>query len=241
MPRKAAAKKPSSLAKLSALSAAKKRRKNSTSSSSALDFVSSSELGSDLLHSVGPGIGSYAATRLTGRLARNTIGAKFPAYARHIGAGGSLLAFVAAIYAAKKVKALKRYETPILIGGGLALIQTIIQLYLPGLSWLFDGPVQAPVALPAPKAQSMGAVAQFRRRQPRERFVSPGEIESERMEAHYSGRDQAVNFTPVNASTLQTAATAEQLDDDEDDGPEPDDLVGEESDISDLYDGVFSK
>ncbi len=237
MPRKAAAKKPSSLAKLTALSAAKRRRKNPSLTSNVSDFVSSSEVGQDIIHSIGPGVGSYAAIRLAGRLARATVGQKFPAYSKHIGAGGSLMAFLASYYAIKKVRALKRYEMPILVGGGVALIQTLIQLYLPGLAWLLEGPA-IPMALAPAPIKAVGALGHFVARK-RERFVSPGEIESERMEeAIRTGRDKTPNHEQFRAAPSQSATAEEQFDAE---GTPDDDLLSEEDVDSDLYDGVFSK
>jgi hypothetical protein len=92
----------------------------------------------DVFQYVLPAAGAYVATRLVGRASRTFLGAKFPKIAPFAAPLGSLVAFGAIWYAAHKVSYTKRYHNQLMIGSGIALIQSLVQSVMPGLGWLFD-------------------------------------------------------------------------------------------------------
>jgi hypothetical protein len=91
---------------------------------------------SDLAEWVGPGFASFALTRFTTRVAATQIAAKKPSWGRHVGAGVSIGAFLAAWFLAHRVKWLAKYHTPITVGAAIAALQSLIQLYIPKLGWM---------------------------------------------------------------------------------------------------------
>lgn len=90
----------------------------------------------DLWEFIGPGFGGFAATRFVTRVATTQIGKRWPKAGKHAGAIASVGSFFGAWYFAHKVKFLERFHTPIVVGAGLAAIQSLIQLYIPRLGWI---------------------------------------------------------------------------------------------------------
>ncbi len=90
----------------------------------------------DLAEWVGPGFASFAATRFATRVAATQIAAKKPSWGKHVGAGVSIGAFLAAWFLAHRVKFLAKYHTPITVGAAIAALQSLIQLYIPKLGWM---------------------------------------------------------------------------------------------------------
>jgi hypothetical protein len=91
---------------------------------------------SDLAEWVGPGFASFAATRFATRVAATQIAAKKPSWGKHVGAGVSVGAFLAAWFLAHRLKWLAKYHTPITVGAAIAALQSLIQLYVPKLGWM---------------------------------------------------------------------------------------------------------
>ncbi len=91
---------------------------------------------SSTLADVGTGFGAFAASRLLTRMATMATSSRKPSWARHAGAAAALATFFAAYFGAGRVKALQRFQTPILLGAGVAALQTVVQTYLTSLSWL---------------------------------------------------------------------------------------------------------
>ncbi len=90
----------------------------------------------DLVEWVGPGFASFAVTRFATRVAATQIEAKKPSWGKHVGAGVSIGAFLAAWFLAHRVKWLAKYHTPITVGAAIAALQSLIQLYIPKLGWM---------------------------------------------------------------------------------------------------------
>lgn len=180
MPRARRAKKPVPLSSIPTRKNAAKpkrpsRRRNASGALAALGGSASAVLSSvpmagDLL----PGLGGYAATRMVGRLVRNVLGGRWPRFFRHYGPLGNLIALLAIWAVMEKWSKARKYKDPAVLGAGIAFVQTLLQTYLPGLSWLFD----AQPALPGPVATS--GVAAFRNRGTR--YVSPGELDMDGVE-----------------------------------------------------------
>jgi len=89
----------------------------------------------DLAEFIGPGFGGFAATRFATRVAAVQVAKKWPKVGRHAGALTSVGAFFAAWFLAHRIKWLARFHTPIVVGAGIAALQSLIQLYIPKLGW----------------------------------------------------------------------------------------------------------
>lgn len=105
-------------------------------------------MGVDLLEYIGPGFGAFAATRLLARFTAAQFARRFPAQAKHAGAVASVGAFLAAWFGAHRVKQLERFHHPIVVGAGIAALQTLVQTYIPKLGAMLAEPAPA-AALPA--------------------------------------------------------------------------------------------
>lgn len=114
----------------------RKKRRNPddapASSSSSGGLIALGEIGEYVI----PGFAGFATARLGTRIAAVQIGKRRPTWGKHAGAAAAVLAFVAAWTLAHRVKVLKKYQLPLVIGSGLAAIQSLIQLYMPGLGWM---------------------------------------------------------------------------------------------------------
>lgn len=90
----------------------------------------------EVMHFVLPAFGGFAATRFATRAAATQIATRWPAWAKHSGAIASVGSFFAAWGLSHRVKMLRDYSEPLTIGAGLAAMQSLIQLYIPGLAWV---------------------------------------------------------------------------------------------------------
>jgi hypothetical protein len=90
----------------------------------------------DLAEWVGPGFAGFAVTRFATRVAATQIAQRKPSWGKHVGAGVSVGAFLAAWFLAHRVKWLAKYHTPITVGAAIAALQSLIQLYIPKLGWM---------------------------------------------------------------------------------------------------------
>lgn len=105
----------------------------------------------DILEFVGPGFGSFAATRFLTRVATSQIAQRKPSWGRHAGALASAGSFFAAWFLGHRVRWLERWHTPIVVGSAIAALQSLIQLYLPTLGWVVS---DATASLPTPESQA---------------------------------------------------------------------------------------
>lgn len=90
----------------------------------------------DLAEWVGPGFAGFAVTRFATRVAATQIAQRKPSWGKHVGAGVSVGAFLAAWFLAHRWKWLAKYHTPITVGAAIAAIQSLVQLYVPKLGWM---------------------------------------------------------------------------------------------------------
>lgn len=90
----------------------------------------------DLAEFIGPGFAGFAATRFLTRLAATQIAKRAPKMGKHAGAAASVGSFLAAWFLANRVKWLAKYQMPLVVGSGLAAIQSLLQLYVPKLGWM---------------------------------------------------------------------------------------------------------
>jgi hypothetical protein len=90
----------------------------------------------DLVEFIGPGFAAFAATRMATRVTALQIAKRWPKMAPHAGVAASGASFLAAWLLAHKVKFLERFHTPIVVGAGIALLQTAVQTWIPRLGWM---------------------------------------------------------------------------------------------------------
>lgn len=90
----------------------------------------------DVFEFIGPGFAGFAATRMLTRFAAVQIAKHKPSLGKHAGAAASVGAFLAAWLLAHRWKAISKYQMPLIVGAGLAALQSLIQLYTPKLGML---------------------------------------------------------------------------------------------------------
>lgn len=91
---------------------------------------------SDIGEFILPGFAGFAATRFLTRIAATQVAKYKPNLGKHAGVLTSAGAFLAAWFLAHKVKFLEKYQQPLVVGAGLATIQSVLQLYFPTLGWI---------------------------------------------------------------------------------------------------------
>ena len=93
-------------------------------------------LASDLMEWIGPGFAAFAASRLLTRIAATELAKRKPSLGKHAGAAAAVATFLAAWFLANRWKAIAKYQMPLIVGSGLAALQSVVQLYLPKLGVL---------------------------------------------------------------------------------------------------------
>lgn len=98
-------------------------------------------LTTDVAHYLLPGFAAFAAARVTTRVAAVQIAKRYPRAAKHAGAIAAVAAFAAAWLGAHRVKYLEKYHHPIVVGSGLAALQSLLQIYIPKINALIGDPL----------------------------------------------------------------------------------------------------
>jgi len=83
-----------------------------------------------------PGFAGFAATRFLTRIAATQVAKYKPNLGKHAGVLTSAGSFLAAWFLAHRVKFLEKYQQPLVVGAGLATIQSVLQFYFPTLGWI---------------------------------------------------------------------------------------------------------
>lgn len=99
-------------------------------------FRSNPPLVTDILEQAVPGFASFAATRFVTRVVATQVAKRAPSLGKHAGAVASASSFLAAWFLAHRWKYTAKYHTPIVVGSMIAMLQSLIQLYLPMLGWM---------------------------------------------------------------------------------------------------------
>lgn len=92
----------------------------------------------DLAQWLVPGFAGFGATRFLTHVAATQVAKRKPSWGKHVGAVASVGSFLSAWFLAHRWKAISQYHTPITVGAGIAAIQSLIQLYFPGLGWMIS-------------------------------------------------------------------------------------------------------
>jgi hypothetical protein len=115
----------------------------------------------ELVEWVAPGFVAFAATRLGTRIAAQVVAKKKPSLGKHAGAITSVAAFAALWLLAHRLKWLRKYHTPIVVGSAIAALQSLIQIYIPRIGWMVAdaSPDLKAVAAPATNPQDVTVMA----------------------------------------------------------------------------------
>lgn len=99
----------------------------------------------DIAEQALPGFGGFAATRIMTRVATSVAGKRWPRLAKHLGVLAGVGTFFAGWFLAHRIKKLALFHTPIVVGSGIAVLQTAIQTYIPQYGWLVGHTSEDPV------------------------------------------------------------------------------------------------
>ncbi len=91
-----------------------------------------------LTNLVAPGVASYAAGRLAGRIAYKLGKRKSVRFAKHAGALTPPIVAVGTLVAAGKIASLEPYRTGLIVGTTIAGIQSLVQAYIPQYGWILN-------------------------------------------------------------------------------------------------------
>ena len=117
----------------------------------------------DIAEFVVPGFAGYAGTRFTSRAIHQVVLKRWPKLAKHASVLSTFGAATLAWLLVHRVKKISKYHTPVVVGAGIAALQTAVQAYVPKYGWLvsdhdLNAAPPAP-ALEAPKADAATATA----------------------------------------------------------------------------------
>ncbi len=116
----------------------------------------------DLAEFVVPGFAGYAGTRMVSRIVHGMIIRRYPRLAKHASVISTGLAAAAAWFLVHRIKSVKQYHTPVVVGAGIAALQTAVQAYLPKYGWMvsdhnLNAQTPAQAALPPSQAAQLNA------------------------------------------------------------------------------------
>ena len=111
----------------------------------------------DVMDFVVPGFAGYAGTRMVSRIVHGMIIRRYPRLAKHASVISTGLAAAAAWFLVHRIKSVKQYHTPVVVGAGIAALQTAVQAYLPKYGWMvsdhnLNAQTPAQAALPPSQA-----------------------------------------------------------------------------------------
>jgi hypothetical protein len=154
------------MAKKKGLAANKKRRRARKSTS----LVANPPVAKDFTQLILPTFGAYAGTRLLARMVYSIIQRKWPKLGKHAGAAAAVAAFGGSWFMAHRIKRLQPYHDAIVVGSGIAALQTVVRTYLPKYGWIVSdykpedlGPAEkpAPKQLETQEEQAAAAAGEF--------------------------------------------------------------------------------
>lgn len=124
------------MAKPKSIAANRRKRRARRKRKNAAHMVMNPPVGRDIAQAVVPGFAAYGATRLLSRIVYTVVQKRWPKVGRHAGALSSVLAATAAWLGAHRIKQLKEYHDPIVIGASIAALQTVFRTYVPRYGWI---------------------------------------------------------------------------------------------------------
>jgi len=118
----------------------------------------------DFFHTLLPGFGAYATTRLISRIVWTVSCKRLPRVAKHISSASTILTFIGVWLLGHRIKRLARYHEPLIVGSGIAALQTLARTYIPRYGWIVSDfrsedmrrlPPPAPATLPPMQPQQL--------------------------------------------------------------------------------------
>jgi len=177
----------------------------------------------DLGYQILPAFGAYAGTRLFSRIIYSLIQRKWPKLGKHAGALAAVSAFGGAWMLAHRVKQLKPYHDVIVVGSGVAALQTVVRTYLPKYGWVVADYKPADIGqLPATSQQAEATA------------MAAAEFEDE-FSYLEDELDEADKHVPPAAAVPPQSVTPSDADASDWSG-----LLDDDEDMSDLYQGSFA-
>lgn len=116
--------------------AANKRRRRARRRKNAAHMVMNPPVGKDIAQDLVPAFIAYAGTRLASRIAFTLVQRRWPKAGKHVGAATSLGSALAAYLLSSRVETLKEHQAPIIVGSGIATLQTLVRTYVPRYGWI---------------------------------------------------------------------------------------------------------
>lgn len=156
----------------------------------------------DVLEFVVPGFAGYAGTRMTSRIVHGMVIKRFPKLAKHASVLSTALAATAAWLLVHRIDKVKQYHTPVVVGAGIATVQTIVQAYLPKYGWMVSDHnlrAQTPAQAALPPSQA----AQ----------ISAGNKAAAAYNSEYGSPTATEQALPPPIATLSTEQVVSELDD----------------------------
>ncbi len=172
----------------------------------------------DLVQFVAPGFAGFAATRFATYVASTQIAKRAPKWAKHAGAASSVGSFLGAWFLAHKVKWLEKYHTPLVVGSAIAMLQSLIQLYVPRLGWMISDA--------SPEITTGAAAGALTAQQPPMQQLRPTDYDPN--EFTYNDEFDQGRYAPTGVSPKASSATSGPG------GPAPQDA--DDDDLPDLAD-----
>jgi len=86
--------------------------------------------------SIAAGFAGYAATRLISRVAYSQAVKKWPKASKHIHFASSAITGLGIFFGSKYSKKTKDYQEELIIGSGIAILQSALQTYMPKFGWV---------------------------------------------------------------------------------------------------------
>lgn len=219
--------------------AANKRRRQARNPSKSLTV--NPPVGRDITHVLLPGFGAYAVTRFLSRVVYSMVQKRSPKLGKHAGALAALAGFGGAWFFAHKIKKIEDYHDGIIIGSGIAALQTIVRTYTPKYGWIVSdykpGDVDAP-----PKAAQIAAANKAAELENMKSQLegSEGWDEYSHLEAQL---DAMAGTKTTRAPSVASLVGKPMAGDDDSADYDPDlmSVLDDDEDMDDLYGGTFAE
>ncbi|MBT8453912.1 MAG: hypothetical protein KJO40_18265 [Deltaproteobacteria bacterium] len=130
--------------------------------------IANPPIAQDLTHFILPGFAAYGATRLLSRIVYSVIQKRWPKLGKHAGALAAVGAFGGSWFLAHRIKRLEGYHDAIVVGSGIAALQTVVRTYVPKYGWVVSdykpedlGPTAPPKQLESREDEVAAAAGEF--------------------------------------------------------------------------------
>ncbi len=102
----------------------------------------------DVGYLIVPAAAGFAATRVASRIASSIASKRRPSWTKHVNVLTGIASFFGLWFLGHRWRKIAPYHTPIVVGSGIAAMQSAIQTYVPKYGWLLGHPSEE-MTLPA--------------------------------------------------------------------------------------------